>query len=136
MSEHLTADETDWLGPRSREKYLAMSDEEKAEFTRKARAGEFGDGFQPSDGTGRSPAGAGHDGPVSLMRTVGMWGFICSCLVLPIAWVMLINGSAWGVIALLFPASAVGLFAFMWMLGAIEMRLIAINETLKAKERS
>lgn len=76
--------------------------------------------------------------PTSIMRMVGMIGFL-----LAIGYVALLifsggnrSTSSLDIVAALVVAGPLaGPFALMWMLGAIEMRLIQINQTLRRQKR-
>jgi len=73
--------------------------------------------------------------PTSIMRLVGSIGTVAFGLLAFFAAVVSGSGTGGGdsfVWVVLF-SSLFGLCVFMWMLGAIEQRLIAINETLKAR---
>jgi len=126
MSQRLTDEELNDLSHVTRKSYLGLSEEGQIAFARKMRGGADGPRIMASKA-------ASSASPVSLMRTVGMGGFWISLLALPVGFFMSLTQGYVGIILLVL-GSGVGLFAFMWMLGAIEMRLIQINETLKGRK--
>jgi len=70
----------------------------------------------------------------SIMRIVGRAGFIVLLLFIGLVIVAAsVSHCCIGTACLSPVLSLLGLFAFMWMLGALEMRLIEINQTLNRK---
>jgi hypothetical protein len=136
MSEPLRQNELSELGPKTQAAYMALSDEAKADFAATFRVNQY-EAVQSllwSEATSGAAAMA-LAAPKSAMRAIGMWGFICCCVLFLVASLATLDGGVEGYIGLMLVGSAIGLFAFMWMLGAIEARLIAINETLKTQAR-
>ena len=113
MREHLTPEEKYWMGPQSLIDYEALPDDEKAKLTKRFRAGEAG--------------------KESVMRTAGKVGFCLSFLLAIGAAIPATQGETAGFVLLALATSVTGLFALMWMLGAIEHRLILIYEVLRRR---
>jgi hypothetical protein len=76
--------------------------------------------------------------PESLMLIVGRVGFCLSVLGMALILLLSSQGEAttthW--LLLMFLASIVGLFAFMWMMGALEKRLIEIATEIRSLPHS
>ena len=117
----LNKDEYAQLSKEEREVYDASSPEEAEAFAAAWRD------------VGRSGSGSSKD--TSTMLTVGRAGTLVSLAIGALLLLVDMNAeglaSSWAVLLL----SASGAFITAWMLGAIEMRLIEINETLKSQRR-
>ena len=134
----LTENELVQLAATSRQHYLSLPAPEKSTFTHNFRNSSYFRTEHSGEGVMGRPDGGEQkftEAPLSLMRTIGTWGFWLSLVALLVGFVMALNGSGIGIVTL-FLGSGVGLFAFMWMLGAIEMRLIEINQTLKSQGKA
>ena len=119
----LTTKELDQLTPEERGAYNQLSLIDQMGFTNDWRRSKSVEAYQK----GPKP-------PTSLMRTAGMAGTV-GFLLLTVFSMIAVMGSSYDepgdpLWPILF-ASLFGLSVFMWMLGAIEHRLILINETLK-----
>jgi hypothetical protein len=121
------------------EAYEYAVQEKPAERVRLLQLYQNANGFVAHPGAQPMPvdsvAAEADDIPTSLMLTIGRGGFIVSVIVMAVIVLAALVGSysATGIVLLLLAASVVGLFALMWMMGALEMRLIEINQTLKRK---
>jgi hypothetical protein len=113
----LKPDEIAQLTPEGQAVYENSSVEQKARFAEAWRRNENIRDAGPSKASG----------PNSLMRVVGAAGTI-------IFFTML--GDSGDMALPILCASLFGVSVFMWMLGAIEQRLIMINETLKANAKA
>lgn len=119
----LTTKELETLTPEERAAYEEGSVIDRVNFTtawrRNAAVSDYRSGPKP---------------PTSVMRMVGSVGTVAFFLVAFFAGVVAMGGPSgsedatfWFVLS----SSLFGISVFMWMLGAIEHRLILINETLK-----
>ena len=114
----LTSEEIAQMTPQGQAIYEQSTEEQKLRFAEAWRRN------QNVRATPRAKA----SGPNSLMRIVGAAGTV---IFFGLTFLTML-GDDGGMALPIFCASAFGLSVFMWMLGAIEQRLIMINETLKA----
>ena len=113
----LTEQEIGGLTAEERQFYEGSSAYERTQFTQAYR-----------DANGHKEAQAGVSRPVSAMKLFGIGGTFLS-----LAGVVMIGLTSGNMLWLTILASVFGLSNFLWMIGAIESRLIDINETLKAQ---
>lgn len=118
----LKPDEIAQLTPEGQAVYENSSMEQKARFAEAWRR----------NANVRDAGPVKASGPNSLMRIVGAAG---SIIFFGLTFITMLGDS--GDMALpILCASLFGICVFMWMLGAIEQRLIMINETLKANAKA
>lgn len=89
----------------------------------------------PAQPSGSLPALNGDFSSPSAMKHIGKIGFLVSLAIAGIFGIIAAAGTSGRFIAILFgvAAAAIGLFPIMWMLGAIEERLIEIRDLLRGK---
>lgn len=116
----LTVDELENLSPEERAAYEEGSMIDRAIFTSAWRRNK-----------GVAAYREGPKPPTSLMRTCGMAGSFGFFLFGVFAFLATAATDGEGMLWLALCSSLFGISVFMWMLGAIEHRLILINETLK-----